>query len=299
MKGPYFIGIGSHKGGTTWLAKNFREHPNIWIPPVKELDYFYRLQYGPRDNLSVLMNGGSFIGREWRKHVVNLLGRRYRKHPYPEALEWGLKYIFGHLGDEWYCSLFDPARGRICGEISTSYALVNEDVVAHAYRMLPDTKIIYLLRNPIRRAYSQIVMDFCHFQKRKLEDIKDDEIFDRLNLDDHIIRHCFYHANLNRWAKSFGREKIFIGFFEDIATRPVELLYELFEFVGAYTPSNYTPPFAHNRYNVSVVKKPNSKTPRRFATPIAKLIINDMELLAKEVGGPSASWLEEAMQYLD
>ena len=299
MKKPDFIGIGCHKGGTTWLAKNFRAHPNIWIPPVKELDYFYRLQYGPRDCLEALMNGGGFIGREWRGHILNLLARRFRKHPYPEALEWGLKFLFGHLSDEWYCSLFEPANGRLCGEISTSYALVNDETTSHAHRILPHTKIIYLLRNPIERAYSQIIMDFCYFGKRNIEDVRDDEIFARLNPDDHIIRHCLYHANLTRWANNFGRDKMFIGFFDDISSKPVELLREIFDFIGAHTPDGYEPPLAHNKYNASVLKKSESKTPIRFATQIAKLVIDDLELLAKKWVGPPVEWLSETRKYLD
>ena len=36
---PDFLGIGAQKAGTTWLHTNLRPHPQIWMPPIKELHY--------------------------------------------------------------------------------------------------------------------------------------------------------------------------------------------------------------------------------------------------------------------
>jgi len=36
---PDFLGIGAQKSGTTWLYQNLAAHPQIWMPPVKELHY--------------------------------------------------------------------------------------------------------------------------------------------------------------------------------------------------------------------------------------------------------------------
>ena len=37
---PTFLGIGAQKAGTTWLYKKLVQHPEIWIPPKKELHFF-------------------------------------------------------------------------------------------------------------------------------------------------------------------------------------------------------------------------------------------------------------------
>lgn len=39
---PDFLIIGAQKSGTTWLWKMFRDHPDIRIPPKKEIHYFDR-----------------------------------------------------------------------------------------------------------------------------------------------------------------------------------------------------------------------------------------------------------------
>ena len=37
---PDFIGIGAQKSGTTWLYKNMLEHPEIFLPKIKEIHFF-------------------------------------------------------------------------------------------------------------------------------------------------------------------------------------------------------------------------------------------------------------------
>ena len=37
---PDFICIGAQKAGTTWLERNLRGHPQVWLPPVKAVRYF-------------------------------------------------------------------------------------------------------------------------------------------------------------------------------------------------------------------------------------------------------------------
>ena len=39
-KGPDFLVIGAQRAGTTWLHRVLRQHPALWLPPVKELHYF-------------------------------------------------------------------------------------------------------------------------------------------------------------------------------------------------------------------------------------------------------------------
>ena len=40
MPAPSFLCIGAQKAATSWLHKNLLEHPDVWMPPLKELHYF-------------------------------------------------------------------------------------------------------------------------------------------------------------------------------------------------------------------------------------------------------------------
>lgn len=35
-----FLGIGAQKAGTTWLYAQLKQHPDVWMPMVKELHFF-------------------------------------------------------------------------------------------------------------------------------------------------------------------------------------------------------------------------------------------------------------------
>ncbi len=41
---PDFLCIGAQRSGTTWLHHNLRQHPEIWMPPLKELHYFDEME---------------------------------------------------------------------------------------------------------------------------------------------------------------------------------------------------------------------------------------------------------------
>ena len=44
---PDFICVGMQKCGTTWLYEKLGQHPDIWVPAMKEIHYFNEL-YIPR-----------------------------------------------------------------------------------------------------------------------------------------------------------------------------------------------------------------------------------------------------------
>ena len=40
---PKFLCIGAQKAGTSWLYAQLQSHPEVWMPPVKELQFFNHL----------------------------------------------------------------------------------------------------------------------------------------------------------------------------------------------------------------------------------------------------------------
>ncbi len=42
MRIPTFLGIGAQKAGTTWLHRNIRRHPELFMPSTKELHFLDR-----------------------------------------------------------------------------------------------------------------------------------------------------------------------------------------------------------------------------------------------------------------
>ena len=65
--GPDFLDGGLAKSGTSWLYRNLKAHPNIFRPPVKEVNYFREQQMCPGENTVT-----RFTRRGWNY-------RRYRR----------------------------------------------------------------------------------------------------------------------------------------------------------------------------------------------------------------------------
>lgn len=112
-----FLIIGAEKAGTTWLADQLRQHPDVFIPPEKELFYF---------------NARFFESPE----LPNA------NHAKPR---------------EWFLSFFKNAAPRqIKGEASPAY-LWDAAAPAAIHAFEPDLKLIAILRDPLERAFSQFL----------------------------------------------------------------------------------------------------------------------------------------------
>jgi len=69
---PHFIGIGPTKTATTWLFECLREHPEVFLPAVKETQFFVRSQY--TDNLAEYEQ---FFAGTKGDHTVGEISPRY------------------------------------------------------------------------------------------------------------------------------------------------------------------------------------------------------------------------------
>ena len=146
---PSFIGIGAQRAGTGWLYRNLAKHPDIWLTPLKELHYF--------DNPNEVDSMGSRLrSSTWRRQCA----ARILRDCFPGSrgtLRWDLRYFFGRRSDDWYASLFLPNKYQISGEITPAYSILDSGTVGHIRKIMPDVKIVFLMRNPISRAWSHAI----------------------------------------------------------------------------------------------------------------------------------------------
>jgi hypothetical protein len=165
-----------------------------------------------------------------------------RRHPQlflPTIKE--VKYfssLYKWLDLGWYAEQFLPAEERIAGEASPSYALLPIERIQAIRRLLPDLKLIFLMRDPISRAWSHA--KHCHRYReanfrtsRTNYDAVTEAEWEVNFFHDWTLTNGDYLGQLKRWSSVFPREQMYVGFYESIATRPVEMLRELFAFLGA------------------------------------------------------------------
>jgi len=149
--GPDFICIGMSSSGTGWLFDQLKDHPDFWIPPVKEFSYLrrdiYRLHGGLTSKLELFR-----LHFDERSEVWS--ARRPRDHRDTKFLEEASRLAGLPRDIDRYSALFNSKGTAISGEITPGYALLDTEVILDVAAALPDVKILLMLRDPLERAWS-------------------------------------------------------------------------------------------------------------------------------------------------
>ncbi len=285
---PDFIIIGAQKAGTTWLHRNLQAHPRVWMPKEKELHYFdekIRVKASIKDKLF----GKRAADQRWRRQVKRQF-RGYKRRRSPRGLAWDLRYFLMRPGDEWYASLFEQGRGMITGEATPDYSILDRGVIAHVHEIMPETKIVLMVRNPIERAWSQSLMDFS--RAGSLEAVPD-ERFHRHFEGNRPRLFSDYLRTIENWSSFYPEEQIFIGFLEDVHFYPDDLLRRLYGFLGAGASDDYR----------VIKRKIHSRAvetmPTRLAAHLARLYHDDIQRLHERFGGYASFWLYCARRLIE
>lgn len=160
MQKPDFLVIGAARAGTTWLYENLRKINGIWLPPDKEIHYFDRNVKYPspsflHDNsFTKRITGKEPYNRDFRKKMIRGIGKSIIKLQFGTML-WRLRYYLGNVDDIWYGNLLKN-KDNFTGDITPAYQLLTEQDVEHVHNIVPGAKIIFIIRNPIDRTWSQL-----------------------------------------------------------------------------------------------------------------------------------------------
>lgn len=282
---PGFLGIGAQKAATTWLDRCLRRHPALWLPPIKELHYFDAP--GARPIL-----GREWAGRRLRRELPARLRSDARFLDW-SGLRWDARYFFGRRDDEWYLSLFPGDPASVAGEITPDYSVLDAAAVARVHRLLPEVKLIFLMRDPIDRSWSQIRMDVARRGRRAGDDPPDELI--GLARSERIARRSDYGRTLRSWGSHYTDERFFIAFLEDIRARPEEVLADLFRFLGVDPTAKVGAALARRRVHARSGEEP---IPPALEVELARLHIDGVRALEARFGGHARAWRERAERLL-
>lgn len=227
MASPDFLCIGAQKAGTTWLHYMLRGHSDFWLPAVKELQFFNN--YFLPDSLewagsSRLARAKDFISFNLSRSTIDWDGIRTAAFIAREEVDL-----------VWYHSVFDLAPlGRIKGEITPEYSLLEREQIQALARLYPDLRILFGLRDPTSRIISAVRMLLHHQGYSSENEVQDYEqkAIDLACYPDNIIKSA-YRTILERWAACFSPDRILCYDYDFIAEDPVRLLSGICRFFGA------------------------------------------------------------------
>ncbi|MDB6174838.1 MAG: Sulfotransferase family [Chthoniobacteraceae bacterium] len=286
---PQFLGIGAQKAGTTWLWAQLQRHPNVWMPPRKEVHYFDRNfptpNYLGEPRLLRRIFGRETHHRAWRE-MMQADFRQSWKAKDLKALRWYSRFYFGALDDDWYRALFPKDEHLMCGEITPAYSILAEEDVAHIARLLPELKIILLLRNPIDRAWSQIRFDWTRGARADITNLEEIKAF--IDSPKQSLRSSYLRM-LEIWGRHFPPERFLVGFYDDITTQPAHLLERVTQFLGLES-APATPQDLGRKVHASR----EAPMPPEIRAYLIEKYAPDLRLLEERFGAPVSEWLASA-----
>jgi hypothetical protein len=289
---PDFLGIGVVRGGTTWLWQNLRQHPEIWLSPVKEINYFNRI--------FPILRGEPESGRQPDPERPNLLWEkikdlrlkrlgRYLDNFSLAGLVWQWRFYSGRPSPAWYRSLFRSAGDRVAGDITPHYSALAEDAVRQIADFLPEIKVILLLRDPIARDWSHAVHWLTRYGRRPLAELTEQELIDHFNSRPVRLRGD-YPRMLEIWRRVIPADRFFLGFLDDIHEKPENVLLRLFQFLRVEATEQRLPAGLRQRVNPA----PSSPIPPPIHRYLANMHWSNLEWLASNLGGRAQAWLDAA-----
>ena len=187
------------------------------------------------------------------KTASTWLADNLRCHPQvfvPAAKE--VKYFSYYsqwLDLNWYLDQFRAAGGRVKGEASPSYAILPVETIRQIRCLMPDLKLIFLMREPIARSWSHAKHNFRFHEANFVVEYERVRGGFRKPWRENFVHEWplasgDYLGQLRRWLSVFPREQIYVDFYESVAHDPHKLLRNVFAFLGV-TPDVDLSAFPH------------------------------------------------------
>lgn len=259
---PDFFIAGVPKAGTTALHSALARHPAIFMSPVKEPKFFLTDGQSPREA------GGPGDAKTYREHI-------WRRDEYE--------------------ALFDVAPGMAAdgpkGE-STPFYLHSRDAQRRIKALIPDAKLIAVLRDPIERAHS----NWAHLWSAGLDPC--DDFVEACDREDSRAAagwaDFWRYVSLGRYGEQlehlysvFPREQVLVLRYRSLIIGPVAALDKVCAFLGVATGTLAELP----RENVTVHPHPSLRyrtvaAARRASTAVSALL-----------PGHLGAWLNDRLEH--
>ena len=261
---PDFLCVGAQKAGTSWLYRQLAEHPDFWMPPLKELHYFDQLSRIPP-----LAHARARDDRD-RYFLENLKRLSARSH----------------LDMENYARLFAPKGSLLSGDITPAYSMLNDEVIERIVSHFPNLKVIFLARDPVERAWSQLSMGVRLRNISPFNTADGHDVIRNL-LDPGVLLRSHPTKVVARWKRYVRPECFRVYFFDDLEKNPSELRRSIVGFLGANPNKPSGCLKAEHNSDAGTNKLPLTAKVR---AQVAKFFERELRACAVELGGRAKKW---------
>ncbi|HEY9449598.1 MAG TPA: sulfotransferase [Gemmatimonadaceae bacterium] len=258
---PTFVIIGERKSGTTALCHWMAAHPDVYMHPREDMNYFIE------DEI--------LVRRVWRDGDV-------------DPARWERT----HSADQ-YAELFAGGQGRRAIGEKSADLLFWRPTHERLARLLPACRFVLVLRNPVERAWSHYCDEVAKGPGR--EPLRFEEALAAEN--ERSARSAYAQLHLSYRARGFydqhiaafwqhvPPERLMVVTLEEMRSRPKDTLKALYTFIGVDPDAGLD--LAGTRHNES-----RAMLPREWArSPVIKPVAN---IYNRAVDGASRRLLKSA-----
>jgi Sulfotransferase family len=195
---PNFIIVGAMKAGTTSMHHILNPHNNVFIPG-REI-YFFDIDDVEQHPDFSMDDDGKWTFRDWDRYWHDYL--------------------------DWYQQFFQRAAdGQVIGEDSTTY-MASSKAPARIAELLPNVKLIFMLRDPVTRAYSH----YWHMVNSGRA-IYDFEVT-LLHAPGTILQRGYYKEQIKRFMQYFPGDQLKVVVFEEFTKNIQAIVDDVCKFLG-------------------------------------------------------------------
>jgi hypothetical protein len=281
---PNFIVVGAAKAGTTSIYQYLSQHPEVYLSPIKETNYFakdipldkIRKDYYKGGELDV----EAYVNTDLSEQIHIAFVSRWEHYT----------KLFKNVKDE-----------KAIGEISNSY-LYSEVAAREIHAVDPGMKIIMILRDPIKRAFS-------HYKMTLRVGLVKDSFYEEVQRDyaarekGFRVSHLYvemgqYAEQVRRYLDTFPRDQVRIYLFDDLKADAASVIDDMLRFLGVDPSQQVDTSFQANQASVpknvqlvhflrkTGIRKLAKKLSPRFVGEAAKKVIykekDDLELTQRD-----------------
>ncbi len=209
MEKQNLFSIGAMRAGSTSLYQYLSQHPDVFIPHIKEPDFFIA------ERAREVLSQGCATEDE-RKTLAKLLTKGKYRTP------------------ETYESLY-VGKGGFKYRVDCSHYFHHPETAALIHRYNPDAKILISLRDPTERIYSEYLLyarrgitatDFCEFIEEML--LKDSETESITYQSDSRLNKGLYPQLLAPWLRYFGPDQVKVVLFDDLKSQTQRMCQDIY-----------------------------------------------------------------------
>jgi len=218
-KKPNFFIVGAAKTGTTSLYHYLNQHPEIYMCPIKE-PHFHSKDF-----------------------IISKFSERYKKRieldlkKYFEEKKLPPKHI-AHINKlNEYLELFREVKNeKAIGEVSNGY-LFSKVAAKNIYKFNKNAKVIIILRDPVKRAFSGWLMELKlnreidkNFITAVIKDYK--KLKKGWGISNNYIEGGLYYEKVKRYFDVFPKDQIKIIIFEKMVQNMQDAIKDILKFLN-------------------------------------------------------------------